>query len=142
VADRREAAEMVARSYPAEARAGALRELGDAATAADAKALFVARCDRGCLAELQRSIGAVASVAPHGDEIRVRTIRGTIVPMYRGDDGWYGLVWRTAALDAERDHANRDLEMVRQNAAVYETRRTLEEGGGGGGEGEPGGSGG
>ena len=46
--------------------------------------------------------------------------------MHAGKDGWYGLVWNTDALDAERSKATRDLDQIRQNATAYRLRRTLD----------------
>ena len=125
VADRQAAAALVQSAYPEDTRAGGLSELGDAVGAADAATLFERRCDRSCLEALALTIGAPRRTETHDRELTVETARGTELRLYRGDDGWYGIVWNTEALLAERDDANRDLEMVRQNAEVYERRRAL-----------------
>ena len=47
--------------------------------------------------------------------------------LYRRREGdWWGLVFQTDELFAERDRASRDREMIAQNARTYERRRALE----------------
>ncbi len=127
VADRREAAALVRESYPPAEQAAALAALGDAAEVENAAGLFARRCDEACRAEIGASIGAAADVREEGPLTLVTTARGTTVALYRGSPtGWYGLVWNTDALSAERDRANRDLAIVRENAATFTRRRALE----------------
>lgn len=127
VTDRRAAAEIVRRDYPEGERAQALEWLGDAAEVADAAALFARRCAQGCRADLASRIGAVVSHAQEGEIEQVTTSRGTI-DLYREAEGhWWGIVWRTDELDAERDRASHDLAAIERNAATYRRRAALDE---------------
>lgn len=126
VKDRREAAGLVARDYPVSERASALAALGDAASVRDAVALFAQRCDAACIEDLGRRIGAPASTEAAGDETVVHTARGETLRLHHGDDGWWGLVWNTAALSQERDRAAQDLAQIRANAEIYRKKRALE----------------
>lgn len=127
VADRQRAKAIIERSYPADVRAEALAELGDGATVADAPALFAKRCDRTCIATFRDALGAVVERHVDGDETVVRTTRGETLRLYRRREGdWWGLVFQTDELFAERDRASRDREMIAQNARTYERRRALE----------------
>jgi hypothetical protein len=128
VNDRREAATLIEASYPAAERASALAALGDAAEAENAAALFAHRCDRPCREAIGATLGAPAEVRREGELTVVATARGTTVRLYRGGDGhgWYGIVWHTAELSTERDRANRDLGIIRENAATYDRRQALE----------------
>jgi hypothetical protein len=128
VHDRREAAELVAASYPEAEREAAIAALGDAAEVESAAALFARRCDRACREALGARLGAAADVRTDGEITVVTTARGTTLRLYRGGQGrgWYGLEWHTAELAAERDRANRDLALIRENAATYDRRRALE----------------
>jgi len=126
VKDRREAARVVRDTHPEPERARALAALGDAAEAADAPALFAARCDEPCMAALAAKIGAPTERTTEGDELVVRTSRGETLRLHHGSDGWWGIVWRTEALGAERDRAAQDLRQIRENAEIYRRRRVLE----------------
>lgn len=128
VADRQKAAELIRADYPAEEREAALAELGDAATIDDAPALFALRCDSTCRSELSAKLGAPTERRREGDELVVTTVRGGTLRFHRaeGENAWYGWVWQTEALDAERDRANRDLRQIEQNAETYRRRRALE----------------
>ncbi len=128
VNDRREAARLVAASYPEAERAAALRALGDAAEVTSAEALFARRCDRACRQALGAALGAAAETRTEGELTVVTTARGTTVRLFHGGGGhgWHGLEWHTAELSAERDRANRDLTILRENAATYDRRRALE----------------
>lgn len=73
-------------------------------------------------------VGPPANVRTAGQETFVRTSKGTEIVLFRKNAGdWYGFVWRTAELAAERDRANRDLHVIEENAATYERRRQLEQ---------------
>lgn len=126
VKDRRKATRLVAESYPAEDRPAALAALGDAALASDAADLFARRCTDACLDGLARRIGAPVGEKERGEEMVVETARGETLRLYRGSDGWWGVVWRTEALVAERDRAAQELRQIRENADVYRRRRALE----------------
>lgn len=126
VEDRRASAERIRADYPPELREEALRELGDAEKFQDAAALFAARCPEPCLAELAGRLAAPEHKERKGALVRVRTVRGTTLDMYAGDDGWYGLVWNTEALSHERDEAARQRVQIETNAEIYRRRRALE----------------
>lgn len=127
VSDRREAARLVRESYPEGERAAAIAALGDAAEVESAEQLFARRCDAACRRGIGDRIGAAAEVRKEGPITVVTTARGTEVRLYRGGpDEWYGLEWHTDELSLERDRANRDLAIIRQNAATFDRRRALE----------------
>jgi len=123
--DRSEARRLVRASYPPATRDETLRSLGDAAGATSAADLFARRCDGACLAGLVDVLRAPASVQRDGDDATISTVHGGTFRMHRGNDGWWGLVWHTDELEAERNRAARDLEQIRANASVYERRRAL-----------------
>jgi hypothetical protein len=123
---RSEARKLVLADYPAAEQGPALAGLGDAALARDAADLFVQRCPAACQAELGRGLAAPVAERAVGDELEVETTAGTKLRLRRGNDTWYGLVFRTAELSEERDRAARELEQIRQNAEVYRKRRALE----------------
>ena len=129
VADRQRAAELIRADYPEDEREGALAELGDAATVEEAAALFALRCDASCRQELSSKLGAPTEQRTEGDELVVTTSRGGTLRFHRpeGEDAWYGWVWETEALDAERDRANRDLRQIEQNAETYRRRAELDQ---------------
>jgi len=128
VDDRKQAARLVDKSYPEDERAQALASLGEAAEAKDAAGLFAARCGERCLERFGSRIGAPESTTEDGDELVVQTARGTEVRLYRSGPGkWWGIVWHTDELDAERDKANQDLRAIERNAGIYERRRKLED---------------
>jgi hypothetical protein len=123
---RQASAELIRRDYPGELRGPALQELGDAAQAQDAAGLFATRCPEACMAELAQKLAAPEGQERVGKLLRVRTIRGTTLDMYPGDDGWYGLVWNTEALSQERNEAARQRVQIVKNAEIYRRRRDLE----------------
>ena len=127
VADRSAAAERIRDAYPEELHEAALGELGDAAGAEDAEGLFALRCGAECRDELGSRIGGVERTEERGEELIVHTARGEEVVLYRRDPAqWWGIVWRTQALDRERNRASQDLRRVEANAATYERRERLE----------------
>ena len=126
VADRRQAAARIRETYPEGLREEALAELGDAASVEDAAGLFVRRCDASCRQAIAASVGAPVETTPDGDELVVRTSRGATLRLYRPREGaWWGIVWRTAELDRERDRANQALQQIERNAETYRRRREL-----------------
>ncbi len=126
VHDRREAADVIRAAYPDDAQQEALASLGDAADAEDAANLFVTRCGETCRAEILGSLGAPRTSERQGDEMHVETARGTLRLYRASDDDWWGIVWKTDELDAERDRASRDLRMITSNAETYRRRQALE----------------
>lgn len=128
VADRQRAAEVIRADYPDEEQERALTGLGDAATVQDAPALFALRCGATCRQELGQLLGAPSEQRQDGAELVVTTSRGGTLRFHKPDgaDAWYGWVWETEALDAERDRANRDLRQIEENAETYRRRRELE----------------
>lgn len=129
VADRREAAGLIASDYPAADRAAALASLGGVEQAVDAAGLFALRCTEACLRDFGSKLGAPVREIPQGpSELQVHTAPGAVLQLHRGRDGWWGLVWNTEALSHERDTAARELLQVKANAEVYRRRRALEQG--------------
>lgn len=127
VHDRQAAAALIREAYPPSERDRALAELGDAVDVEDAAGLFAARCDADCRAEVGAQLGGVERMEEDGDELVVHTTRGATVRLHRREEGhWWGIVWRTAALDRERARANQDLNRVEQNVATYRRRVRLE----------------
>ena len=125
VEDRRAARAQIEADYPAELRDAALEALGDGANVETAAQLFAARCTTECQDRLRASIAAPTSDRADGNEQVVQTARGTI-RLYREDDAhWWGIVWRTAELDDERNRASRDRRQIESNAETYRTRREL-----------------
>jgi hypothetical protein len=125
-AARSEARKLVLADYPSDEQGPALAVLGDAAVARDAADLFVQRCPAACQAEIGHSLAAPVAERKVGDELEVETATGGKLRLRRGNDTWYGLVWKTAELSEERDRAARELEQIKQNAAVYRKRKALE----------------
>ena len=68
---RKQAAALVRSTYPAQAQASALAQLGDAALASDPADLFARRCPKACQAELGVGLGA---------PVRERTVEGEAGP--------------------------------------------------------------
>jgi hypothetical protein len=129
VRDRREAARLVTSDYPEPERSATLASLGDAPAAQDAEGLFAQRCTEPCMAELAANVGAPVGETPEQNgDVQVRTSRGSL-RMHHGKDRWWGIVWNTTELDAERTRAARELLQIEENAAVYRRRRALEGGG-------------
>jgi hypothetical protein len=129
VGDRLEAAALIRRDYPEPERAQALASLGDAALVKDAAELFARRCGEPCMAELEAEVGAPVAEPPEStrtQELEVRTTRGGRLRLHRGKDGWWGIVWNTSALYAERTRAARELIQIQHNAEVYRRRRALD----------------
>lgn len=126
-ADRRAAASLVRAAYPEPERAAALAALGDAPGVESPSALFAARCDRRCRQELAAKVGAPTAQRTVDEELVVTTSRGAELRFYRAREGqWWGLVWRTEALDRERDTASRDLRQIERNAEVFRRREALD----------------
>jgi len=127
VHDRNAAAAIVRETYPDSEQRRALTELGDAVLVEDAAGLFEARCDASCRAELGATIGGVERTEEDEGELVVHTTRGVDLRLYRRGEGhWWGIVWRTEALDRERSRANQDLRRVEANAETYRRRNRLE----------------
>lgn len=122
---RKEAAEVIRKSYPEAERERALAALGDAKDAADAAALFAMRCPTTCRRELAARVGAPAEQREEGEIVVVRTARGSEVRLYRGNDTWYGIEWHTDELIRERTRAAAELDLVQRNAKLYEERDAL-----------------
>jgi len=123
---RHDAAKTIREQYPAAEKDAALRELGDALAATATDDLFAKRCDSSCIAWFDSIVGAPAEQQIVGDLVKVRTVRDTNLTLRLGTDGWYGIVWRTEQLSAERERAARDLAQVQDNARTYSARRALE----------------
>lgn len=128
---RSEAAALIRASYPAQAQASALAQLGDAALASDVADLFVRRCPKACQAELGAGLGAPTSEkvvqGEAGPELEITTATGGHVRLFKGKGGHYGIVFRRQELSDERDRASRELDQIRQNAEIYRRRQALEQ---------------
>lgn len=122
---RKTAAEEIRNSYPREAQASALRELGDAVDAESTAALFARRCPDACLDALASSLGAPRSVKVEGRLSTVTTVRDTQAQLYLADDGSYGLVWESDALMRERTRSAAELDLIQKNGAKYRAQREL-----------------
>jgi hypothetical protein len=122
---RTQAAQAIETSYPEADRASAISALGDAATVPDAVALFRLRCGDACLADLSSQVAAPVELREEGPVAHVKTARGNELTLYRGKDGFYGLVWHTEELSRERDRAAAELELVQKNAALYQKQQAL-----------------
>lgn len=121
---RSQARSVVVASYPAEAQAEALAQLGDAAESQTGAELFARRCNPACVARLCQGVGAPASVVTDGGLAAVRTVRGADKQLYRAREQ-YGLIWQTEALDRERRRAFAELSTIKANAKVYAQQKAL-----------------
>jgi hypothetical protein len=126
VSARSAARALIEESYPPEARAEALGELGDAARAQLGVELFALRCGADCLAEFCRGVGAPSGSYPDGGALHVTTVRGGKYVLTRAPDGSYGLVFQTAALARESARAFAELSVIKSNAKVYREQRRLQ----------------
>ncbi|MEM6955288.1 MAG: hypothetical protein AAF411_19300 [Myxococcota bacterium] len=121
--DGRQARAAIEADYPPEARADALAALGpDVPSAA---ALFAARCAAACRQRFAAKLGAPVAERDEGNERVVETTRGELRLHREGEGNWWGLVYETAALDAERDRASRDRRRIEANAATFRRRAEL-----------------
>jgi hypothetical protein len=121
---RRLAREVILDSYPEEARAEALAQLGDASKAASGTELFGQRCDRGCVEVLCQGVSAPATVEHDAGLALVRTVRGASIALYREHEH-YGVIWHPDELARERKRAFAELSTIKANAKVYAQGKTL-----------------
>jgi hypothetical protein len=124
---RHQAADVIRASYPADARAQALTELGDAVGAQSPVELFRLRCPETCVSQLAAPLGAPRAVREDGEQTVVTTVRDTELALHRGKDGRYGLVWQTDALVRERSRAAAELDLIQKNARAYKARQALQD---------------
>jgi hypothetical protein len=120
------AREMIEESYPAEARAGALGQLGDAARVRAGAELFALRYGADCLASWCGGVGAPNGTRPDGGILHVTTVRGGAYTLSRSADGRYGLVFQAAALTRESRRAFAELSVIKGNAKVYQEQKSLQ----------------
>jgi len=125
---RHKAKEVIERDYPPADRSAALAALGDGALAGNAASLFARRCPRACMHEIERQLGAPSEEKKVGQDVVVRTAQGATVTLHLGGDTWYGFVWHTEELMAERDRASRELVQIEENASLYRRQRSLQRG--------------
>lgn len=123
---RKAARGVIEASYPAEERAAALAQLGDAAGAASGAELFALRCDATCVRQLCQGVGAPAERRREGELTHVKTVRGAQLTLYRAKDRRYGVVWHSEELMRERRRAFAELSSMEANGAVYKTQRALQ----------------
>jgi hypothetical protein len=126
VSARSAARALIEESYPPQARAEALDQLGDAARAHLGAELFALRCGADCLAELCRGVGVPSGSYPDGGTLRVTTVRGGEYVLTRAPDGSYGLVFHAAALTRESARAFAELSVIKANAKVYREQKHLQ----------------
>jgi hypothetical protein len=122
---RKEALELVTRSYPDAEKKQAIetfREEASAPDGADVFALLARR--RGWEGRLRKDMSGVARVEVEGERASVVTARGTRYPFRKRENGIWGLTIFTAELLAHKDRAARDLIVVKQAAADYDRART------------------
>ncbi len=124
---RKQAADVIRASYPPDAQRAALAELGDAIQAESAVDLFRRRCAESCMQTFADALGAPREVRTDGPVRTVKTVRGTELPLYRAEDGEYGLMWDTPALLRERARAAAELDLVQKNGELYREQRALEQ---------------
>jgi len=122
---RKRAAEIIRAGYPAEAQAEALARLGDALQVDKPEALFMLRCPERCMDDLAAVLAPPRSSQEHDRLVRVETIRGESVELYRADDGTYGLVWNSDALRRESSRSFAELDLIQRNADMYAKQRAL-----------------
>lgn len=125
VADRSRARGLIERYYPPDEQQTALAALGDAAQIRTAAQLFARRCASQCRRDLAQKLGASVEKKLQGEVWKVKTSRGHTLDMYAGSDGWYGFVWRTQELAAERTRAAQERKQIEANAEVYRRRDAL-----------------
>jgi hypothetical protein len=81
-----------------------------------------------CRQDLTEQLAAPASVEGDAVDVRVLTVRGATLHFHRlAPENWWGLVWHTQELDAERARAAEERRAIEANAAVYERSRRLQQ---------------
>jgi len=128
IKDRQAAVRAITEHYPEARRAEALARLGDLGGAADADALFAMRCDARCRQEFATKLAAAETVQGDDLDVQVHTVRGTTLHLHRLAAGdWWGLVWQTDELDAERSRAAEERRTIEANAAIFDRGRRLQQ---------------
>jgi hypothetical protein len=119
-----EARELVERSYPEPARAGAFGVWSEAARAgAPAECFAVLAAERGWTASLAAGFGAAAEVREAGpDAVEVLTTRGAGLPFIR-HDGRFGLALWSAELQQDKLRVLDNLQQIRNNAREFDEQR-------------------
>ncbi len=120
----RKRAAIVRAEFPASEQVRELARIGDT-DAPDGVALFERRCPSTCRAALRAQLGVVVERRARGEILRVRTSAGTWSEWRRGDDGRYGLLWHTEALERERNLVFQALRDTRRAAEHHRARRAL-----------------
>jgi len=134
--DRKEASDLVERSYPEEPPPGTktveppsdrkhlLEEYKVHAAATDGADIWIDLAERrGYIGRLRRDLSAIAKVERDGDRATIETAHGTRYEFKKRSDGLWGLTLFTEDLVHDRDRAERDLEMIRRAAADYDRVR-------------------
>lgn len=116
---------LIEESYPPEARAQALGQLGDAARVRTGTELFASRYGADCLARWCGGVGAPKGSRPDGGMLHITTVRGGEYTLARASDGRYGLVFQASALAREAKRAFAELSVVKSNAKVYQKQKSL-----------------
>jgi hypothetical protein len=123
---RRQAARLVAKSYPEPQRAELLGTYGPIAESPDGSDVFAYLYrSRQWAKRLRKDLSGVSRIDfdPQKERATVVTARGTRWPFKKRDNGIWGLTIFTAELVAEAEKASRDLAVVEGAAADYERLR-------------------
>lgn len=100
----------------------AYREEGDAVDPPAVWELLAAQ--RGWDARMRKDLSGIATVERVGKRASIETVRGTRYPFREADDGIWGLTLFTAELQAHKERAARDFQLVENAANDYERTRS------------------
>jgi hypothetical protein len=118
---RKQASDLVDKSYPEPERARLLELYRAHATAPDGSDVWVDMAERrGMVGKLRRDLSGVAKVVVEGERATIETARGTRYAFRRRANGMWGLTLFTPDLAAEAERAARDFDVVKRAAADYE----------------------
>jgi hypothetical protein len=118
---RKEACDLIRKSYPAPEQKALLAAYEPEANAPDGPDVFALEAKKkGFVNRLRKDLSGVVNVEIDGERASVVTARGTRYPFRRRDNGIWGLTIFTAELMAESERATRDLALVKSAADDYE----------------------
>jgi hypothetical protein len=121
---RKRALDRVQTSYPEPQKSELARAYDEDARAPDGADVFVREArERGYITRLRRDLSGVVRVEVEGERASVVTARGTRYPFRRRDNGIWGLTIFTAELEADAQHASRDLAVVSAAADDFDRAR-------------------
>jgi hypothetical protein len=117
---RKEASELIARTYPdVEKRAQLPMAEADGKLLDGADYFAKVAIERNWVGRLRKDLSGVESVETDGERATVLTKRGTRYPFRRRENGIWGLTIFTVDLLADAERATRDLAVVKAAAADY-----------------------